>query len=79
MTKPKGTEEYRQGYECPECKYMVGRRADLKKHLMRKHGYTAEEALEKQREGKLAYEKLTSVRVYPPAADRYSKQAPGGE
>lgn len=79
MTKAKGTEEYRKGFECPLCRYMVSRRADLKKHLMKIHQLSDSEALDHQRQAREAYEKLTSVRYYPPVEDRYTKNLPGGE
>ena len=79
MTKRKGKYEYRQGYECPICKHLASRRADLKKHLMTQHPVSEEEALELQRKAELAIEESTSVRTYPRRPDRYSKSAPGGE
>jgi uncharacterized C2H2 Zn-finger protein len=79
MTKRKGKYDYRQGYECPICQHLASRQADLKKHLMRVHGLSKEEALEKQRGAELAIEESTSTRTYPRRPDRYSKNAPGGE
>ncbi len=79
MTKSKGSKEYRQGWVCPLCPHLASRKIDLKKHLMAMHELTRDEALVKQREGRFAYEELTSVRHYPPMDDRYTKNRSGGE
>jgi len=78
MTKPKGKYDTVKGWECPICKHLASRQADLKKHFMRVHGMSEEEALEKQRQAEFAFDEVNSVRYYPNRDDRYSKYGPGG-
>lgn len=78
MTKKQGEYTFRQGYECPRCKKLMRRRADLKQHLVGVHGLGAEQALEIQRGALQALEEVTSVRSYPALPDRYRYGLPEG-
>ena len=79
MGKGETRYNFRMVFPCPECEALRSRRYDLMRHLMKRHGYSEEEAKGLADGVEAKYEERTSKLWDAAPKSRYAEKAPGGK